>query len=149
MSRPFPLATVARVRRIRTGLARMEVARCNTVERMADASRVVALAAMQSQPSLASIDELLTSDGFVSAAHSRLRHAHDLEVAEAQLVEAIAQRRAALDAWQAARASERVTDLLEVAHLESVAAAEQAVEQRQADDRSGARWFATRQAPAS
>ena len=46
MSRPFPLATVARVRRIRTGLARMEVARCNTVERMADASRVVALAAM-------------------------------------------------------------------------------------------------------
>ena len=149
MSRPFPLATVARVRRIRTGLARIEVARSRTVERMAEASRVVALAALESQPSMDSIDDLLTSDGFVSAAHSRLRLAHDLEVAQQQLVEATALSRMALDGWQDARESERVTDLLEVAHDEAAAAEEQALEQRQADDRSGARWFAARQAAQS
>ncbi len=146
MSRSFPLATVARVRRIRTGLAKVEVARTRTVELLADASRVLAVAALDAQPSLNSIDELLTSDSFVSAAHSRLRLAHDIEVAQQHLVDAAALSRAALEGWQDARSHERVTDLLEASHRDAVAAEEQAVEQRQADDRSGARWFATRTA---
>jgi hypothetical protein len=143
MSRPFPLAVVARVRRIRTGLARAEVSDARVLELAAEEEWNAATAAFRSRNRWSTTEPVTYAD-FHAAVVSGLRHADDVERTAGGLEQARHASRTALSHWQEARTSERVTDRLEEAHLEAEAAAAQALEQRAADDRAGARWFVER-----
>jgi len=142
MNRRFPLATVARVRRLQTGLARLDVARAKSVELAAETGRGIALAALAERSALDSARVRLTSQEFRSAGEARTRRAEQVGLADGALTVAQVQTGEALDGWRSARSGERAIDLLEDVHRALILAADLTADQRVADDRAGSAAFA-------
>jgi hypothetical protein len=140
----FPLATVARVRRIRTNLARTAVARDKTVEQLARDGHALAIASLAERPAFDALTESMDSNGFRAAAYLGLGLAGDVRRTGTEVEQAQDQVQASLESWKGARTDEEVVDLLEASYLAAKAAEVAAAEQRAADDRSAARWFARR-----
>lgn len=135
MNRRFPLATVARVRRLQTSVARAAVGEAHVTLARA------AAATSQASDYLDAVrrpgDGELPSAGLLARHRSGLAAADALDSARAAEGEAQDIVDARVAAWVQARGRERGVELLEQRHAEAVAAADEKAAQAAADDRAG------------
>jgi flagellar protein FliJ len=135
VSRRFPLATVARVRRLQTGMARASVAAAHASLSVATGDVVRREQRLAAHPSSLGT---LAAAAFLARADRGLRLAADVDAARAVVAEREAEVATALAAWTETRARERAVELLEDRHHARVVAEALAAEQRAADDLAGA-----------
>lgn len=138
MSRKFRLASVLRVRRVQEEVVRAELVRANRKVSLAwtDAERRAALLAARRGP----IDG--TAAAYLGALTAGLARAADLQNARAAHELAVSAASEASTDWSQAAGKVTALESLEVRHIAAVRKSDEAIAQREADDRSGAAFMA-------